>query len=128
MDTNQISSGVIGCAIEVHRQLGPGLLESVYEEAICYELSRAGLQFERQQRVPIQYKAAVLGSALRLDLIVERCLIVDVKAKSQLTPIDKQQLLTYLRLTGTTVGLLINFHVPKLTDGIQRVVNRLDEP
>ena len=87
MRENEISERVIGCAIEVHRQFGPGLLESVYEEAMCYELSKAGLRFERQQSVPIKYKDVLLATSLRLDLIVEGKVIVDNKAKSELTPI-----------------------------------------
>ncbi len=127
MRENEISEKVIGCAIEVHRQLGPGLLDSVYEEALCYELSKAGLQFERQQSVPIKYKDVLLSTPLRLDLIVEGKVIIDNKAKSAVTPIDKQQLLTYLRLRDVRLGLLINFNVPKLVDGVQRVVNKLHE-
>ncbi|MDP6445879.1 MAG: GxxExxY protein [Pirellulaceae bacterium] len=128
MIENEISEKVIGCAIEVHRQLGPGLLESVYEEALCYELSKAGLRFERQQNVPIKYKDILLASPLRLDLIVEDKVIVDNKAKSDVTPVDKQQLLTYLRLRDVRLGLLINFNVPRLVDGVHRVVDKLPEP
>ncbi len=127
MKENDISEKVIGCAIEVHRQLGPGLLESVYEEALCYELSQGGLSFERQQRVPIKYKDVLLATPLRLDLIVEGKVIIDNKAKSEVTPIDKQQLLTYLRLRDVRLGLLINFNVPRLVDGVHRVVNKLHE-
>ena len=127
MKENEISEKVIGCAIEVHRQLGPGLLESVYEEALCYELSQAGLSFERQQRVPIKYKTVLLATPLRLDLIVEGKVIVDNKAKSKVARIDKQQLLTYLRLRDVQLGLLINFNVPRLVDGVHRVVNNLHE-
>ena len=127
MKENEISERVIGRAIEVHRQLGPGLLESVYEEALCYELSTAGLRFERQQRVPIKYKDVLLATPFRLDLIVEQKVIVDNKAKSELTPIDKQQLLTYLRLCNVQLGLLINFNLPTLVDGLHRVVNNLRE-
>ena len=125
MRENDISEKVIGCAIEVHRQLGPGLLESVYEEALCYELSKIGLSFARQKQVPIKYKDTFLATPLRLDLLVEGKVIVDNKAKSELTPIDKQQLLTYLRLSDVRLGLLINFNVPKLVDGVHRVVNNL---
>ena len=127
MKENDISEKVIGCAIEVHRQLGPGLLESVYEEALCYEISKSGLHFERQQSVPIKYKDVLLSTPLRLDLIVEGKVIIDNKAKSELTPIDKQQLLTYLRLIDVRLGLLINFNESKLVDGVHRVVNNLDE-
>ena len=128
MHENDISEIVIGCAIEVHRQLGPGLLESVYEEALCYELGQSGLRYERQQQVPISYKTLTLATPFRLDLIVEEKLIVDVKAKIESTPIDKQQLLTYLRLCNVSLGLLINFNVPRLVEGISRVVNGLSEP
>ncbi len=127
MNENAISEKVIGCAIEVHRQLGPGLLESVYEEALCYELSQAGLRFERQLRVPIKYKQVLLSTPLRLDLIVEDKVIVDNKAKDKTTPIDQQQLLTYLRLRNVRLGLLINFNMPRLVDGINRIVNSLEE-
>ncbi|MEZ5324000.1 MAG: GxxExxY protein [Verrucomicrobiales bacterium] len=125
MHENEISERVIGCAIEVHRQLGPGLLEGVYEEALCYELGQAGLRFGRQEAVPIKYKETVLGTPLRLDLIVEDKVIVECKAKAELTPIDKQQLLTYLRLRNVRLGLLINFNVTQLIKGVARVVNGL---
>ncbi|MGI9516440.1 MAG: GxxExxY protein [Pirellulaceae bacterium] len=128
MTENEISKGIIGCAIEVHRNLGPGLLESIYEEALCYELSKSGLAFFRQQNVPIKYKDILLASPLRLDLIVEDKVIVDNKAKSDVLPIDKQQLLTYLRLCDRRLGLVINFNVMRLVDGVQRVVNGLKEP
>jgi GxxExxY protein len=127
MRENEISEKIIGCAIKVHRNLGPGLLESVYEEALCYELSRAKLRFARQQSVPIKYDQVLLATALRLDLIVEEKVIVDNKAKSTVAPIDKQQLLTYLRLRDIRLGLLINFNVTRLVDGVHRVVNQLDE-
>ena len=125
MHENEISEATIGCAIEVHRQLGPGLLESVYEEALCYELSKAGLKFERQQSVPIKYKEIKLATPLRLDLIIEDKVIVDNKSKSEITPIDRQQLLTYLRLCDAKLGLLINFNVTRLVDGLARVANGL---
>ncbi len=127
MHENDISERIIGCAIEVHRELGPGLLESVYEEALCYELSNAGLQFERQQKIPFKYKEVLLSTPLRLDLIVEGKVIVDNKAKNEITPIDEQQLLTYLRRRDVRLGLLINFNVSKLVDGLQRLVNQLEE-
>lgn len=127
MHENDISSKIIGCAIEVHRQLGPGLLESVYEEALCFELARAGLRFRRQIQVPIKYKAVLLESPLRLDVIVEEKVIVDNKSKSEIHPIDKQKLLTYLRLMDVHLGIIINFNVPKLVDGVSRVVNKLGE-
>ena len=127
MDENEISNIIIGCAIKVHKTLGPGLLESVYEEALCFELERAGLKFSRQLRVPIQYEGVLLSTPLRLDLLVEEKVIVDNKAITAITAIDKQQILTYLRLLNLRLGLLINYNVIKLVDGITRVVNKLPE-
>jgi GxxExxY protein len=127
MHENEISEAIIGAAIEVHRILGPGLLESVYEEALCHELHLRGTRFVRQQHVPIPFKGVRLGTDLRLDLLVEDKVIVDLKAKEELSPIDKPQLLTYLRLSSRCLGLIINFHVKVLRDGIVRVVNRLPE-
>jgi GxxExxY protein len=98
MHENEISDKIIGAAIEVHRILGPGLLESVYELALCHELSLRGIRFVKQQRVPISYKKVKLDSDLRLDLLVEDKVIVDLKAKEELSPIDKPKLLSYLRL------------------------------
>lgn len=125
MHENEISEKVIGAAIEVHRTLGPGLLESVYEEALCHEFDLRGIAYKRQQFVPISYKGALLGAPLRLDLLVEEMVIVDVKAKEQLAVSDKPQLLTYLRLSKLHLGLVINFHAQLLKDGICRVVNEL---
>lgn len=127
MTENEISQAVIGAAIEVHRALGPGLIESAYEEALCHELHLRGLPFARQQAVPILYKGVRLSADLRLDLLVGGKVIVDLKAKDQLLPVDKAKLRTYLRLRDCRLGLLINFHVERLTDGIVRVVNNLKE-
>ena len=123
MEVNRVSGLVIGGCIEVHRELGPGLLESVYEEALCSELSSIGLRFHRQVAVPIIYKGRELGSDLRLDLFVEDCLIVELKAVAGILPVHKAQLLSYLRLKQVWAGLLVNFHVPVLKDGIVRMVN-----
>lgn len=123
MHENELTSAVIGGAIEVHRLLGPGLLESVYEEALCHELHSRDVPFKRQQRVPIHYKDVVLATDLRLDLLVDERVIVDVKAKEALSRTDKPQLLTYLRLCDLRVGLIINFHVAILKEGVFRVVN-----
>ena len=127
IEENEISRKIIGCAIEVHRELGPGLLESVYEECLCHELSLAGLNFVRQERVPIRYKGILLGTPLRLDLWVDSKVIIDVKAKQETTDIDKQQLLTYLRLCDVRLGLIINFNHMRMIDGIARIVNNLPE-
>jgi GxxExxY protein len=125
MHENEISEKVIGAVIEVHRILGAGLLESVYEDALCHELHLRGLQFKRQQSVPIPYKGIKLGTDLRLDVLVEDKVIVDLKAKEELSTIDKPKLLTYLRLSDKHLGLIINFHVEVLRDGIFRVVYKL---
>ena len=127
MHENEISGKIIGAAIDVHRILGPGLLESIYEDALCHELHLRGLQFKRQQSVPIPYKGIKLGTDLRLDLIVEDKVIVDLKAKEELSAIDKPKLLSYLRFSDKHLGLIINFHVEVLRDGIFRVVNKLQE-
>ena len=127
MHDGELTQAIIGSAIEVHRALGPGLLEGVYEEALCHELSLRGVPFKRQQRVPIRYKGISLATELRLDLIVDARVIVDVKAKETLAPTDKPQLLTYLRLCDLRVGLIINFHVVILRQGISRVMNGYDK-
>lgn len=127
MDYNELSGQIIGAAIEVHRELGPGLLESVYEEALCFELSQREIRFQRQAKVPILYKGMRLATDLRLDLIVEDAIIVEGKAKEVATALDRAQLLTYLRLKNLRLGLLINFNVPVLKQGIHRVVNQLPE-
>ena len=127
MHENEVSKKIIGCAIEVHKILGPGLLESVYEEALCHELSINKIEFKRQQLVPIQFKKITLGTPLRLDLIVEDLVIVELKAKEKLSTIDKPQLLTYLKLKDKHLGLIINFHEARLIDGVYRVVNNLIE-
>ena len=127
MTENEIPQAVIGAAIEVHRELGPGLIEQPYEEALCHELHLRGLAFERQRPVPVSYKGVRLSANLRLDLIVEQRVIIDLKAKEQVTAIDKAKLRTYLRLSDLRLGLIINFHVERLVDGITRVVNNLIE-
>jgi GxxExxY protein len=125
---NELAERVIGAAIDVHRHLGPGLLESAYDECLCYELSRLGLRFERQVHLPVDYKGLHLDCAYRLDLVVEGVLIVELKAIEVLLPIHKAQLLTYLRAAQKHVGLLINFNVPMLKTGIKRVVNHYTGP
>jgi GxxExxY protein len=120
---NQITEKVIGAAIEVHRHLGPGLLEAAYEECLCHELSQAGLRFTRQTSVPVTYKGLKLNCGFRLDLLIEDLVIVEVKAVESLLPVHEAQLLTYLKLLDTAVGLLINFHEPMLKTGIRRVVH-----
>jgi GxxExxY protein len=116
------TSPIIGAAIEVHRHLGPGLLESAYEECLCHELHLRGLDFKRQVALPLMYKGLALDCGYKLDLIVQDQIILELKAVEKLLPIHEAQLLTYLRLTGKSVGLLINFNVPLLTQGIVRRV------
>ena len=123
MHENELTSAIIGSAIEVYRLLGLGLLESVYEEALCHELGLRGFAFKRQQRVVLDYKGVHLKTDLRLDLLVEERIIVDLKVKESLSRTDKPQLLTYLRLCNLKVGLIINFHVPVLKEGVVRVIN-----
>jgi GxxExxY protein len=128
MHENEISNLIIGAAIEVHRYYGPGLVEQVYEEALCHEFALRRIPFKRQQMIPIHYKDVRLGSDLRLDLLVYDKVIVDNKAKEEILPADKAQLRTYLRLVNLKLGLIINFHAGVLKDGIVRIVNGLREP
>jgi len=116
------SRTVIGLAIEVHRELGPGLLESAYEECLAYELQRASIRFVRQGPVPITYKGLLLDCGYRLDLLVEDRLIVELKSVEELLPIFDAQVLTYMKLAKKSVGLLINFNVPMLKMGLKRFV------
>lgn len=127
MYENQISERIIGAAIEVHSELGPGLLESIYEEALCHEFHLRGIRFERRRRVSINYKGVKLSTDLRLDLLVEDKVIVDGKAKEFMTEKDHAKTLTYLRLADKRLGLNIDFHELRLVDGIKRIVNGLDQ-
>ena len=128
MEENEITGKIIGAAIEVHRHLGPGLLESAYEECLCRELSLSGLSFERQKSLPVEYKGVRLDCGYRLDLVVEKKAIVELKAIDKTMPVHHAQVLTYLRLSGLQLGLLINFNTPTIRDGISRVVLGLKEP
>ena len=120
-ENDALTEVIIGCAIEVHRVLGPGLLEATYEAALCVEFQRAGLRFVRQAAVPIHYKGEILGE-YRLDLMIENEVIVEIKSVERHDPIFEAQLLTYLRATGKRRGLLINFNSRLLKDGIKRLV------
>jgi GxxExxY protein len=110
------------CGMRVHTVLGPGLLESIYEECLCHELNRAGLRFRRQVESPIKYGDVTLSAALRLDLVVEDTVVVEVKAVEQILKVHEAQLLTYLRLAGKRLGLLLNFNTAHFRDGIRRMV------
>lgn len=127
MDINELSSKIIGAAIEVHRTLRPGLLESTYEECLCHELSLRGVLFERQEPLPVKYKGKTLDCGYRLDVVVENVIIIELKSCDNIEPIHKAQLLTYLRLSGVKLGLLLNFNVPVMRDGIVRVVNESED-
>ena len=122
MRINEVTDSIIGAAIEVHRTLGPGLLESAYEVCICRELGLRGLSFERQKELPVHYKGQALDCGYRIDLLVSGLVVVEMKAVEAILPIHEAQLLTYLRLGGWQVGLLINFNVPVLKNGICRRV------
>ncbi|MBI3073512.1 MAG: GxxExxY protein [Deltaproteobacteria bacterium] len=117
----EITQAILGAAIEVHRTLGPGLLELVYEEALFAELTARGIRVRRQVEIPIKYKGSVLSGTYRLDLIVDESVVVELKAVEELLAVHRAQLMTYLKMSGTRVGLLINFNVPILKRGIMRI-------
>lgn len=121
--SNLLSNIFIGAAIEVHKHLGSGLLESVYEDCLCYELSQQKINFSRQVNLPVTYKNAKINAGFRIDLIVDNLVVVELKAVEQVLPVHKSRLLTYLKLSEKWLGLLINFNVPVLKDSISRVVN-----
>ncbi len=124
---NALTGEIIGSAIEVHRTLGPGLLESVYEECLCHELALRGIAFERQLPLPVVYKGVRLDCGYRIDLLVEDSVVVEVKAVREILPVHEAQLLTYLRLGGWRIGLLLNFNTPVLRHGVRRMVLGLEE-
>ena len=127
MDINQLSSKIIGAAIEVHRTLGPGLLESACEECLCYELELRRIKFERQKALPIIYKGKRLDCGYRLDIVIENKIITELKSIEKIEPIHKAQLLSYLKLSGQKLGLLLNFNVSVMKEGIVRLINQLEE-
>ncbi len=122
MSNDPLTESVIGLAIEVHRTLGPGLLESVYESCLSQELSDAGVAFQRQLAIPVSYKGTKLDSGFRADLVVENQLLIEIKATEKLAPLHEAQVLTYLRLGGFSKGLPLNFNTRLLKDGIRRFV------
>jgi GxxExxY protein len=127
MTENAIAKEIVDAAFHIHMALGPGLLESVYDAVLAYELGRRGLRTVRQQPIPVIYEAIRIDTGFRADLIVEDKVIVEVKSVEILAPVHKKQLLTYLRLADKRLGLLINFHVALIKDGITRIVNGLEE-
>jgi GxxExxY protein len=125
MDENTLSNLIIGAAIEVHKHLGPGLLESAYEECLAYELTELHLSFERQMPIPVLYKGRHINCGFRCDIIVDNQVIVELKAVDMLAAIHDAQVITYLKLTGCKLGLLLNFNVPRMNTGIRRLVMNL---
>ncbi len=123
LEKNILTNKIIGAAIEVHKHLGPGLLESAYEECLCHELNLVGLKFIKQKALPVKYKSIYLDCGYRIDLLVENKIILELKAIERIFPIHEAQLLTYLKLSGIKLGLLINFNVSVLHKGIKRMVN-----
>lgn len=119
---SELTWKVIGCAIEVHKELGAGLLESAYEKCLCHELKLNGINFQQQKAISIKYKSLEVEAAFRVDLIIEDSLIVELKSVDKILPIHKAQLLSYLKLSNMKLGLIINFNVGKLTNGIVRLV------
>jgi GxxExxY protein len=127
MDLNQLTESVIGAAIEVHRTLGPGLLESAYLQCLCHELKLRNIPAEFERPLPVQYKGVLLECGYKIDILVAGLVVIELKTVEKLHPVHEVQLLTYLRLGGWTVGLLINFNVSVLKDGIRRRVLGLQE-
>lgn len=123
MNENELPEIIIGCAIKIHKGLGPGLLESAYEECLHYELAKTGLVIERQKPLPLVYEGVKLECGYRIDLMVSKKVIIEIKAVESLGDIHLAQILTYLKLSGCKLGLLLNFNVLKLKEGIRRVVN-----
>jgi GxxExxY protein len=125
MTENELSYKIIGLAIEVHKNLGVGLLESTYESALAYELKKMGFNVKQQIYLPLQYKEMNIENAYKIDLLVEDKVIVEIKSVVEIHPVFHSQLLTYLKLTNLKLGLLINFNTPLIKDGIHRIVNKL---
>ena len=123
MEMNDLTSKIIGAAIEVHRRLGPGLLESAYRVCLAYELRKRGFDVQEERPIPVVYDEVKLDCGFRADLIVNSLVVVELKAKAAIHPVDKAQTLSHLRLIGLRVGLLINFHEEKLVDGVSRIMN-----
>ena len=125
MDENDVSGHIIGAAVEVHKHLGPGLLEEIYRDCLTHELKLQGIKVEKEVALPVKYKNIEFPAGYRADLLVEESVMVELKAVDALSPIHTAQLLSYLRMSGLRLGLLINFNVSRLTDGVKRVVNKL---
>ena len=127
-DLNALTEAIIGAAIEVHQRLGPGLLETAYRKSLAYELRKRGFEVIEEKPIPVVYDEVHLECGFRADLLVNGIVVVELKAKSAIHPVDKAQTLSHLRLMNLPVGLLINFHEVKLVDGLNRIVNNFKEP
>ena len=125
MTENELSRIIVDCCFRIHTKLGPGLLESVYEEVLSYELSKCNFKFTRQQGISVVYDNIKLEMGFRADIIVENKIIIEIKSVDLLAPVHKKQLLTYLKLTGMKLGILVNFNETLIKDGLQRIVNNL---
>lgn len=123
MEIDEITGEIIGCCIEIHRTLGPGLLESAYEECLAYELTKAGLSYERQKAIPVRYKEIRIEYAYKMDFVVEDQVVVELKSVEAISPVHTAQILTYMKLAEKQAGLLINFNVSILKNGIKRFLN-----
>jgi GxxExxY protein len=123
MEIDEITGEIIGCCIEIHRELGPGLLESAYEECLAYELTKAGLIFERQKALPLHYKEIQIEYGYRMDFVVEDQVVVELKSVESISPVHTAQILTYMKFSEKNAGLLINFNVSMLKNGIKRFLN-----
>jgi len=127
MTLNELTEKIIGAAIKVHRTLGPGFLESVYQAALAYELERASIPFEKEKSLPVPYEEIILEVGFRCDFLVDNRVIIECKSVKEFAPIDHAQILNYLKISDLQIGLLINFNVLKLTSGIKRIVNNFNE-
>jgi GxxExxY protein len=125
MNENELSKIIVNCCYKIHTTLGPGLLESVYEEVLCYELFKNNLAITRQQGIQVMYEQVKMELGFRADIIVENKVIIEIKSVEKIAPVHPKQLLTYLRITGLKLGLLVNFNEALIKDGIQRIVNNL---
>jgi GxxExxY protein len=125
MDIEEVARQIVDAAIRVHRELGPGLLESAYQTCLCYELRKRGLQVECEVVLPIFYDSVQIDTGYRADMLVENCIIVENKTVGEIAPIHQAQIITYLKLSGMHVGFLLNWNVPLMKDGIKRIVNQL---
>jgi GxxExxY protein len=125
MTENELSKIIVDCCYKIHTKLGPGLLESVYEEILCFELQKADLNFTRQQGLPVIYEGVKMDLGFRADIIVENKVVIEIKSIEAIAPVHQKQLLTYLKITGLKLGLLVNFNEALIKSGIQRIVNNL---